>query len=74
MGTLQVMDSSGHSSHAIDPSDRFSVEKASALFAELLAKGYTAAERPSDGKGDSTVTRSLNPQAETVLYPRLKGG
>lgn len=77
MGTLNVMDPSGHSTHSVDPNDRVSVENAERLFAELMAKGYTAAERPGNGKeaqGEAKVTRTLNPEAETVFYPRLRGG
>lgn len=72
MGKLHVMDQTGHSTHDVDPNDRVSVDQANAMFAELMGKGYTAAERT--GNGEATVTRTLNPEAETVFYPRLKGG
>ena len=72
MGTQIVMDQTGDSRHSFDPADAAAVAEAEERFKQLTGLGFTAAERT--GHGEAKVSRTFNPQAETLFFPRLKGG
>lgn len=72
MGIQIVMDHTGDTRHAFEAGDSAAVADAMARFDRLVKAGYTAAERT--GQGASKLTRSFNPDAETLFIPRLQGG
>ena len=72
MGIQIVMDRTGDTRHSFDASDKGAVALAEKRFMELTGAGFTAAER--SGNGEAKVTRTFNPEAETLFFPRLVGG
>jgi hypothetical protein len=73
MPKLLVMDHTGHSEEAFDPNDILSLQEAERRFAELTARGFTAAKITGDGK--NPIVRQFDPTAEQiVMIPRLQGG
>lgn len=68
-----VMDPTGDSRHAFDPTDARELAKAEQRFYELTNVGFIAATR--SGPKQLSQIRSFDPAAEeTIFVPRLVGG
>jgi hypothetical protein len=68
-----VMDHTGDSRHAFDPSDAEAVAKAEKRFNALMQDGFTAARRTAAGESHRVIT--FDPTVEeTLFFPRLVGG
>lgn len=70
---LCVMDKTGDSEIAFNPTDADQVAKAQAKFDELTKGNHLAFRKSADGKDE--IVRSFDPNAEeTVFMPPLVGG
>jgi hypothetical protein len=72
-----IMDPSGHSTFAFDPSNRADLAKAERRFNELVSKGYMPAYPQGGGthRVPAQQDRVFDPSAdETIFIPALRGG
>jgi hypothetical protein len=70
-----IMDPSGHSTFAFDPSNKADLAKAERRFNELVSKGYTPAYHQGQGTHRVPADRVFDPSAdETIFVPALRGG
>jgi hypothetical protein len=68
-----VMDATGDTHHAFDPTDAEALRKAKERFRALTGAGFTAVLRRIDGQ--ARLVRSFDPSVEeTLFFPRLEGG
>lgn len=71
-GKLRILDRSGHTTVRWNTDLQKTVDAANRRFNELLAEGYTAFVMTDTAHGE--ITRTLNPDAETIMVPRMVGG
>ena len=72
MNELIIMDSTGDSRVVL--SDETKVAEAMTKFAEMMGKGYIAAQYTGNGD-EKFLTRTFDPTApKIVMYPQLIGG
>lgn len=69
---LRILNRSGHTTVRWNPELQETVDEANRRFNELLAGGYTAFEMTDTSHGQ--VTTTFNPDAETIMVPRMVGG
>lgn len=67
-----VMDHNGHTEHVFDKADKVSLAEAERRFHELMKSGHVPAVLKEDGQHE--VTRTFNPDVDTLFVPQLKGG
>ena len=68
-----IMDPSGHSTFAFDPSNKADLAKAERRLNELVSKGYMPAYH--QGQHRVPQDRVFDPSAdETIFIPALRGG
>lgn len=69
-----IMDRTGDTRHAFDPTDADDVALALDRFRDLIGKGYRAVALGKDGQ-PGTLLRDFDPTAqETLFIPQLEGG
>jgi hypothetical protein len=71
-GKLRILDRSGHTTLRWNTDLQETVDAANRRFNELLDGGYTAFVMTDTGHGE--ITRTLDPDAETIMIPRMVGG
>lgn len=69
---LRILDRSGHTTLHWSTDLQETVDAANRRFNELLAGGYTAFVMTDTAHGEITTT--FNPEADTVMVPRMVGG
>ncbi len=74
VGTMKVMDQTGHTEISWNAEVNAEIEVARAAFEELTKKGYQAFSVGENGKQDQRL-RTFDPEAEKILMiPQLRGG
>lgn len=74
IGTMQIMDRSGHSSITWDPARPIEVSVARDTFDKLVKEGYSAFRVDADNEQGERITR-FDPQAgKIMMVPQLRGG
>lgn len=71
-GRLRILDRSGHTTMRWNTDLQETVDEANRRFNELLSDGYTAFVMTDTAHG--MVTTTFNPDAETIMVPRMVGG
>ena len=71
-GTLRILGPSGDVALTWEDVTDDKFTEAKTKFGELMEKGFSAFEMGKDKKGKQV--KSFNPDADTVLVPRLVGG
>ena len=69
---LRILDRSGHTTVRWSTDLQETVDAANRRFNELLGGGYTAFVMTDTAHGEITTT--FNPDADTVMVPRMVGG
>lgn len=73
-GTMQVLDTTGHSTTTWNKDNADEVAAARATFDAMKAKGYTAFKVRGNGQQGARMD-TFDPEAESmVMVPQLKGG
>lgn len=72
MGSIRILNNSGHSSTIYDPKVDAEVEDAKALFESERERGRTMIRTDVDGEGE--VAKRFKPEADYVSIPRIAGG
>jgi hypothetical protein len=74
VGTLHIMDRTGHTSITWDPSNEFEVGMAKDAFNRAVKGGYQAFNVDEDDERGSRLTK-FDPQAgKIMMVPQLVGG
>lgn len=75
MGSLAIMDHTGHSILRWDQADQDSIADAEKMFAELKKQGYIAYEYSPIAAGKGRIIRKFDPYLnEVIMTPPVAGG
>ena len=71
---MEVMDPTGHTTVAWDPTQSTEVEAARSTFNEMTAKGYQAFRVGKRGQQADRLTNFDAAAEQMILVPQLRGG